>query len=42
MVNLLGLGDVVNGDVRVVLVEQPLGIDEDVSLVVGIFVLARG
>ena len=42
VVNLLGLGDVVNVDVRVVLVEQPLGIDADVSLVVGIFVLARG
>ena len=42
VVNLLGLGDVVNVDVRVVLVEQPLGIDADVSLVVWIFVLARG
>ena len=42
VVNLLGLGDVVNVDVRVVLVEQPLGLDAHVSLVVEIFVLARG
>ena len=42
VINLLSLGDVVNVDVRVVLVEQPLGLDADVSLVVGIFVLARG
>ena len=41
VVNLLGLGDVVNVDVRVVLVEQPLSLDADVSLMVGIFVLAR-
>ena len=42
VVNLLSLGDVVNVDVRVVLVKQPLGIDPDVSLIVRIFVLARG
>ena len=38
----LGLGDVVNVDGRVVLVKQPLSIDADVPLVVGILVLARG
>ena len=41
VVNLPGLGDVVNFDVRVVLFEQLLGLNADVSLVVGIFVLAR-
>ena len=42
VVNLLGLRDVVNVDGRVVLVKQPLSIDADVPLVVGILVLARG
>ena len=42
VVNLLGLGDVVNVDGQVVLVKQPLSIDADVPLMVGIFVLARG
>ena len=40
--NLLAFGDVFIVDVWVVLAEQPLGVDVDVSLVVGIIVLARG
>ena len=42
VVNLLGLGDVVNVNGRVVLGKQPLSIDADVPLMVGILVLARG